>query len=66
MQYAPGQEQSEAGTAAMSGQAAAALQQYYSHEAMQVCVCSSSERPPVKDPCWRLNSWAAIVKLRSS
>ena len=35
MQFAQGQDQSDAGTAGISGQAAAALQ-YYSHDAMQV------------------------------
>ncbi len=47
MQYAPGQEPSEAGTASMSGQTAAALQ-YYSHDAMQVRFSPGLEQPSLK------------------
>ena len=45
-QFGQGQDQSEAGAAAMAGQAAAALQ-YYSHDGMQVSACSDPKKPPV-------------------
>ncbi len=45
-QFGQGQEQSEAGAAAMAGQAAAALQ-YYSHDGLQVDFRSGPERPPL-------------------